>query len=217
MNDYRDSMGFYHDTLKVSSNNGWIYTAIANHLGLPVNKGDLGYELGQSYANHRDFWINRRIGKVRPPISRDEIIGMVSLTRNKLLYGMLEFYEFNMSRHFSGSLIKAARILYSIKDEHRNYMWQNRLIEAYPLGFKLLPHDVYYIKKLYNRDTSILEKLAFGLYVVSTLVQKKVSPKNVLFVQLSDLKYKRILRLLNYKRNIIEYFGIDHIFSKEIQ
>ena len=209
--------GLYHDKPCVdnepSSNNGWIYTAYAKALGLKT--GNYFYLYNSCFSDRGNFIINRLPKKTKPPISRDEIIGMVSLKTtidDVLWYSDFNMYRLNLK---NVSYFDSLKALWIIRNEHRNYMWENKIYPAYKLAFKLMPHDVYYIKK-YNRvKQSFFEWGMFQLYAFSTILQNNVSAKNVLWLQLKDLNSIFWIKFLNQKKNFLEYFGKEHVFNRD--
>lgn len=83
MNNYIDKYGRFHhkpvtEENPIPSNNGWIYTAYAKKVGIPVDIEKLSQcfddciEVGSDGLAH----LNRSPGKPTPPISRDEILGL---------------------------------------------------------------------------------------------------------------------------------------------
>lgn len=217
---YQDNLGYWHDTTDADSNNRWIYTAIGKHLGFGAPDTIIRDQI-TCFSDSQHFWMDRWEGQEAPPISRDEMLAMISLLRNKNLLFLLEHYNFNMSYHGDKSLWVAIKALWKIRNEHRNYAWKNNITEAYRLAFQLLPHDRYCIKKAYGKRATALECVMFHLYFITTLLKRNtstgnISAKNVLWVQLRDINSKWLIKLVNYKKNIVDYFGDEHDFSKKI-
>jgi len=82
MNNYVDQYGRYHDkpvtqSNPVSSNNGWIYTAYAKKVGLPIDIYKLEMAADMCDQGYGVLW--RTPGKESPPMSRDEILGLAEL------------------------------------------------------------------------------------------------------------------------------------------
>jgi len=88
--NYECDLGLYHHKPvkdgRPSSNNGWIYTAFAYEMNMPVNMPkliDLAKEcIYFSPEVLESFSLTRLPATIKanvPPISRDEIIGMISL------------------------------------------------------------------------------------------------------------------------------------------
>lgn len=223
--EYIDKYGLYHDkpvrNREPSSNNGWIYTSYAKSLG-HVCMSKKHYEnLFSMCIIHRqiksDFYLSRLPNKLTPPISRDELIGMASLGMDigKILFAR-DYYFCRMNSEIRNTSIwESIKVLYSIKDEHRNHVWQNSLYKGYKLAFRLAPHDIYYIKKISNwGDVKLYESILFNLYCLSTVIQNNISARNVLWLQLRDLKSTFWIRFINQPDNFSKYFSEKHIFNR---
>jgi len=213
-NKHRDSLGFWHDKEK-GSNNPWIYTAIGKILGHYVpTKMRLYDTIIDCFGNSDTWWISRRKDILMPPISRDELIGMESLTNSDWLYESLVRNGFNTSNYGHKSKVVAIGILWAIRKEHRNYAWENGLVNSYPILFQLAPHDIYYFHARHDSFKKWAYLPFFWIYIVSTLIQSNISAKNILMVQLSDLGWFGTLRLMDVNSNILKYFGEEHPFNK---
>lgn len=223
MKDYVCFYGLYHDrpcnrdyTGKVlpRSNNGWIYSAYANRLKLPLDRQlifktyNMCVETPSQYEK-----LNRLPGKQEPPMSRDEIIGMISL--GYLHWKWLDQFDWQFYGYSSTKypLLTQIKAVLSLRGEHRNHVWENRILEAYPIAFKLFWHDRYYVKEYSGQATSLFETFMFQLYVISTLTQDNISAKNILWLQLKDLKSKFWIRFVKQEENFMEYFGQLHPFN----
>lgn len=208
MNKFTCKYGLLHDkptsNNEPSSNNGWIYRAYLSKL---ENKFDINqlftlrYTFQKCHIEDELYFITRLPSKMYPPISRDEIIGMISLGFNPLKYGWFMYRE-----ESKPSYIDAIKELWSIRNEHRNYFWQKNLCEAYPIAMKLWWHDRHYILKKQGKKSNLFYWLMFQLYCITTLLQKNISAKNVLWLQLSDLDSLYWIKLINPKKNFKEYF-----------
>lgn len=213
--------GFYHHKQvrhpnHVPSNNGWIYTAFAKVYGLPIKDLSDVYKGCLEYKEF-PFYIKRTPEAMMPdvdPISRDEIIGMVSLGYMKTL--TLHIYNWKMYDQTAlptVSLIRQLKALWEIRKKHRTYVWKFKVYDAYPLAFALAPHDRYYIKKFCNEKTTIFETVMFYLYLISTLVQRDNSDLNILWLQLNDLKMYDLLKYIDIKKVNREVYPEDHPFN----
>ncbi len=231
MNRYICKYGLYHDkpvkviepyldkedrVFEPSSNNGWIYTALA--VQLKVLLGD--YSKLEDVHNKclsiaRDdklYYCYRLPTKILPPLSRDEAIGMISLGFDPFMY------RYWLSRPQKGSLINAFKILWSIRNEHRNTVWEKTLKGAYRIAFKLAFHDRYYVDVITFKKTKIHYWLFFQLYAFTTIIQRqrktgKISAQNVLWLQLRDLNSKFWIRFIDIEDNLKHYFPKDHPFN----
>lgn len=240
MRNYVDKYGFYHDKTvsedkEPSSNNPAIYTAYAKMIGLPVDMGLVADAVRASRTrNHIEslqFSQNRLPNQPNPPISRDEIIGLASL---KLLdyyalanSGFVFHYdpEANTEKHlsFKGAL-KAIKALWAIRNEHRNTVWKEKIYDGYTLAFRLSAADRYYIKTMYNKKPTILETIAFHSSALFTALQRSsgtkgvVSAKNIIFLQLTDMKMYNhpAMKLMDLAEQFDEYFEKGHIFRENV-
>jgi hypothetical protein len=229
---YQDKWTRFHNKptngIDYSSNNGWIYSAYAKHLVPDMLDRDLLKECyGSCIKSANPVMIDRSPGQLTPPFSKDEVLGCVSLgfLKNKQLekssYNFCNLpTEFNRRLTFS-SFIKAAKILFKIRKEHRNYIWQNRLAEAYSLAFKLPPEDIYYVKKMENKNPGIALTVLFYVNSIFTIFAGGESAKMMLWLKVMDLGIQSSilgnLVMKRHKKWIREYFGNDHIFTKVIE
>tara|TARA_R110000868_G_C10972548_1_gene770438 strand:- start:27148 stop:27816 length:669 start_codon:yes stop_codon:yes gene_type:complete len=220
---YRDNNGFYHDKLNADSNNLWIYTAYAKALGLdiPDAKAILKYMLECMLDNqNNDFIINRKPKIYEPPMSRDELIGMLSLLDDeykKILYRKLKenkFYYCNLKLIENVSYFQSIKALFKIRNEHRNYIWLNRIVKGFKIAFRLQFQDRYYFKRVMNERSTLAEFALFHLYAIHSIFYANAGNKNLLFLQLSDLNSKILIRFINHKESLLNYFGPEHVFNK---
>jgi len=224
-NNYICKYELYHDKpckedyspFEPSSNNGWIYTAYAQalgHLTASTRHYQKLYDACLEFTSN-SFYIDRLPNKTEPPISRDEAIGMHYLrTPIFIKLHQQDFYLCYSGIANSVSWIDSIKALWKIRNEHRNFVWQNEVFDAYKLAFKLMPHDVYYFKKSFGFSTNITESILFNLYAFSTIVQNNISARNVLWLQLKDLNSKFWIKFINQPKNFKKYFGDNHPFVK---
>lgn len=127
MNEYQDRWGRWHDKECVngepSSNNGWIFTAYAKKMGFEVDRGLLMECAERSMIRRGDKIVfSRSPGKLTPPMSRDEILGMVYLGvvgfRDSWYFGPYEYPSFNP--------FKTLAALWRMKKAHRNALWEGK-------------------------------------------------------------------------------------------
>lgn len=234
MNNYKCKYGLYHDKPvkddEPSSNNGWLYTAMAMLLGVQELDTVHFMQLRDTYEEclndntNRLYFIYRLPNKVHPPISRDEVVGLTFLG-SSLPHLLLQnkWYMFRTHKIIWHSLIDQLKAIWSIRDQHRNYFWQNNLDEAYPIAMRLWWHDRYYIKKVMGIRPNPLEFILFYLYAFSVIKKGSAGEKNLLTVQLADIGAKggwiakEMLNHIDVRENIKEYFGEDHIFYKKMR
>lgn len=220
MKNYKCKYGLFHDKPcldgEPSSNNGWIYSAYAKKLGFLLDMPQLNYVADKCIVineqqNNSFVSLIRLPNKHEPPMSRDEIIGMASLGFIKANHLMKANWYFRGTEP-QAYLYQQIIALYKIKDEHRNYVWQNKIIDAYPIVFKLFWHDRFYVKKMSGEAATLFEFLMFYLYMIAILLQGSAGEKNLLWLQLSDLN-SFFRKFINVKANLQEYFGKEHLFS----
>lgn len=222
MNNYKDKFGFYHDKKSLnkepSSNNAWIYTSYAKSLGLTIDYKQLEffYDVCKINDSNSYWFILRRRGLFYPPISRDEIIGMYSLGFKPLLNN--KYFMFRAFKNYSFlDYIIALKKLFKIRNEHRNYFWEKRLYETFPVAMKIWWHDRYYLDLMSNQNSSFFKWFMFQLYALSTILQNNISAKNVLTLQLQDLNSKFWIKFINKKKNYKKYFEKEHIFNTYLE
>ena len=233
MNNYICEYGFVHDKpcidQKSSSNNGWIYTAYLNQFKAIENKSELYKVWQESRPNVEENYqwlIKRRPDLLEPPISRDEIIGMVSLGAINIAsyqavlnanWSWINYPEVFKDQEYPG-LWTQIKAVFSLKDQHRNYVWRQEIYNAYPIVFKLAPHDVYYLQRSIGLETSVFGFFMFSVYAIQTILAKdNNSARNILWLQLKDLKSKILVKFVNHKKSFGEYFPKDHPVNKIIR
>lgn len=235
--NYQDRFTRFHDKptdgQNPSSNNGFIYTAYGNHI-LP-EKIEISFIVdcvNRCTYDLSKFQINRNPNDKTPPLSRDEVMGILSLCKEmaygKTLYRMLKdnYWNFcNLPEYEKKPLnlnriLTAADTLYDIKDEHRNTVWKESIIEAYPLAFRLPPSDIYYLKRLYGDKPNILERLAFYAETLQSVYKGDRSGRLISWLKIKDLGLEDTFLgkkvIAREKQSFEEYFGKDHILSKSI-
>lgn len=226
--NYQCYLGLYHDKpvegRTPSSNNGWIYTAYGRYI-MADGKFTLKrkQQLLQTFhlctESLEPLKINRLPGKVTPPMSRDEIIGLASLgllRRHELeasYWNFCNFTDYKPEKLTWPKIKAAAKTLWNIRKLHRNAVWKMEAQDAYCLAFYLPPQDQYYIRELYNHKTTLLQTVAFYADLVWTPFFGDKSNKLILWLKLKDIRPK-LARLLPIKKYIREYFGSEHIFTR---
>jgi len=227
MSDYQDRDTFYHDKPCVngepSSNNGWIYTAYSKYLAPRTTNHELiTMRFNNCVRSYSPLRFDRLPDKIHPPVSKDEVIGAVSLGRlsasdlelNHWNFCNLDNYE--PKKFTIGNAIKAAKLLYKIRKEHRNFVWQNNMTDAYNLTFYLPPEDQYYVLKFFGKRAGILRTIIFYINTLLTLTGKNKSAKMLKWLQLEDLKHP-LLRFINKDKLVRDYFGDKHPFVKGLE
>jgi hypothetical protein len=231
MKNYQDRWTRWHDKPctdgEPSSNNGWIYSAYAQHL-MPttVKTCEDSFKLLDCYLSCRNsvypLKIDRSPNDPTPPLSKDEVIGVVSLGLLEPVelksshWNFCNFVDYKPEKLTIISIIKAAKLLYAARKEHRNYIWENKVEDAYCLAFWLAPHDQYYVLKQYEKKPSILQTIAFYLNIVSVLTSDNKSTKMMLWLQLADLEHP-LVNLVPKDKWVRNYFGEEHPFTKGLK
>lgn len=227
---YQDQWTRFHDKptngIHPSSDNGWIYSAYAKYI-MPesLDKEKLLRCYNDCVISLDPVMINRSPNQATPPFSKDEVIGCVSLgllTDNQLKNSHYNFCnirsDFNRKLTIK-SLFTSIKTLFKIRKEHRNYMWENNLVETYPLSFKLPPEDIYYVKKFYNKNPGLFLTLAFYINAFFTIKYGDKSSRMMLWLKVKDLEIENTIIgravMKRHKQWIETYFGKDHILTKE--
>lgn len=224
---YQDKNTMWHDKIcnkgEPSSNNGWIYSAYAKYLApCTTDRLKLLNTHIKCIENTKPLQINRLPGKSRPPMSKDEIIGMVSLGLVDDLELRQNHYNFaNIGGSFDRKLsipnvIKAIKILYRIRKEHRNYVWENNLVDAYPLTFRLAPEDIYYVRKKAGESAGIFNTIVFYINALMTYFKGNKSARMMLWLKMEDLD-NPLKAAIPKKKWVTEYFGEEHDFTKGLE
>lgn len=228
--NYQDKWTRWHDKPCIDgepkSNNGWIYTAYSKYLIEKKSIEESNKELLARKTCYREcrksirpLKIDRSPNDPTPPLSKDEVIGLVSLRflkANELkesYWNFCNFVDYEPKKLNIISICKSAIALYKARKEHRNYIWENKIESAYPLAFWLAPHDQYYVVKYFKQKATILQTVAFYLNIVSVWRSDNKSTKMMLWLQLEDLNHwlaKRVPR----DKWVRNYFGEDHPFVK---
>lgn len=151
--NYEDRWGrFHHKPCKdyePSSNNGWIYTAYAEKLKIPLKNHML--ELCFKGCITPNNKLNRHPSGIKSevPISRDEILGMASLgfLKPEHLNGW-NFCPYDMP---SFNLIKTIKQFLELRGKHRNYLWQNKLDHTYRFAFSVPLVDRHFILQKWGK------------------------------------------------------------------
>ena len=126
MNIYQDKWSRWHDKPcqggKPSSNNGWLYTAYAGKLGLDIDKYGISACYFDCWHPKRSF-MTRSPGKETPPMSRDEVVGLVS--QNLLISTIINGWSFCPCPIPAFNPFKTIAALWRMRKAHRNALWEN--------------------------------------------------------------------------------------------
>jgi len=205
-----------------SSNNGWIYTAFAFHLGLGL---DL-FELEDCYqASNRGVWpkVDRSPGKMFPPLSRDEVLGlyicgMIHLkTIERSYWQFCNLVGFTPKPLWKINLFKALKAAWKIRKSHRNALWDEE--DLWHLGFRLPPQDTWFVLKVAELSPSLIHTLYFYVSSLLTVLGKDDSGILILWVKLKELKMEGswLYKKLKWENAIRNTFAVDHDFVKALK
>ena len=219
---YKDNEGYYHDRATTdglaSSNNALVYTAYAKALGIELELKEVEYQTSIYISHEADFIAHRinRIDEIQPPISKDEFLGMVILKTNEKVVDTVIKNNWNFSKYSkSVGLIRSIKATLKLRKEHRNYVWKERVYDAYPTAYSV-PYKMRYFTQAYRGESINLFYMAmFYLGILTTSLFSSAGSKNMLWLQLTMLN-NPLVKLINYKKNFLEYFGKDHTFNKVI-
>jgi len=190
---YIDKQGRIHDKEvvdgKYSSNNGFFYSAVAKKLGGFI-------PLDYRYANECAKKKVRHLDKFEPPISRDEILGLVYLDVMK----SKELPTWNFSPYHlpKFNLIQLLKQLWESKDQHRNYFAKNNLSQMYHVAFSVPLQDRHFINKRFKKLNP--------LYWIIAKVDSWLKPKTNSGHLIRFLKYD----IMPDIKVFVEYFGEQH-------
>jgi hypothetical protein len=155
MRNFVDKWGRFHhkevtNSGSIPSNNGWIYTAYAYKLELPLDWFSLNscYRECRQYDNNKCILI--RSPQIHsPPISRDEILGMAALGFLKPYH--LDGWNFCPYKIPSFNPIKTIQQFLELRGKHRNYLWMNRLEHTYRFAFSVPLSDRHFILQQWGK------------------------------------------------------------------
>ena len=160
---YIDKYGRYHhkptDGINPSSGNGWIYTAYAVKLGLPVNK----YKLNECFKLcSQNGILIRNPNMETSPISRDEILGLakLGLLKPKVIKGF-NFSPYPIPRFNPFKLAVQLWDLRPSLKRHRNYFWENNLDQLYRFAFSVPLVDRDFILNNTEMETDIISHAVY--------------------------------------------------------
>ena len=200
MSEFKDRFGRYHDEPcwdgEPSSNNGWIFTAYAKKVGLPVES----IKLENASVTCMYFRKRHPYEREAPPMSRDEILGLCYLYPflGKYLGGWWMCYNppiFNVVR-----FIKQLILLFKNRHE-RNYWWKNDLDQMQYLTMKVPVQDRAFILRLAGKKPNLFYRLV-------EQIDKRLKPSSRSSKAIRHLKYDQ-------GEGIYEYFTYpNHPISK---
>lgn len=179
---YIDRYGRYHhkpcNKEQPSSNNGWIYTAYADKLGLPVNNSDLRDCFNQC-LNERNIFVLRSPGKGLPPMSRDEVLGATAL--GLLKEENLDGWSFSPRPIPRFNPFKLLAQLWEVRGKHRNYFWENNLDQLYRFAFSVPIQDRDFILDNTNKKVNVFAALFYS--AVATIDKMLNKPSGITWLK----------------------------------
>lgn len=216
-----DKNGMYHHKPVIngepSSRNGWLYTSMAKHLGLTVNMESLQNLYKRCQIDHEYFTMNRLDDKqIFPPLSIDEVIGLRSLgfkSYNKNYYFAKEPKQIDYEG-IGNFLMKA-------DPYDRNEWWRDGHFSMIPLTMRIKWGSRYYADKMDGKITNPFYMVSFCLSAIVAILDKRDrrntrSARNILWVQLKDMNSKFLIKFIDIKKNINEYFEEGHVFRETV-
>ncbi len=133
----------------IPCNNSWIYTAYYVRIYGPVVPimQEVCFDLCSMNGK-----LIRSPGKALPPISHDEILGMVAL--GLLEPEHLKGWSFSPYAIPKFSPLKLAQQLWDLRpslNRHRNYFWENSLDQIYRFAFSVRLVDRHFLLKTWGK------------------------------------------------------------------
>ena len=233
---YQDKNTMWHDRPckngEPRSNNAWIYSAYSTYLAPKTVDSLKRYEVfKQCGRSLYPIKIDRLPGKIHPSLSKDEILGLTHagfITRYELEASHWNFcnLDYKPEKLTLKTIWISLKALYNVRKEvkkqgltgsrARNYIWENNIIEAYPLAFYLAPWDQYYVVRYNEQRANLLQTLAFYINFIFTLIKGNKSVRMLLWLQLEDLDHF-LLKLIPRDKWVRDYFDKDHPFVKGLE
>jgi hypothetical protein len=238
MNNYQDHYSRFHDkpvTDKnpIPSGNGWIYTAYAEKVNIPLDLFTLGicFKACKVPTLYGETLL-RSPGRENPPISRDEILGLAALGflkphhLNKWSFSPYPIPKFNLIKLIKQLLEISPRLVrkipsvdvsvgkftltklplgFYIFNKHRNYFWKNNLDQLYRFAFSVPLQDRHSILKSWGKFQFFNPIHLF--YAAYGKISSKISPG-----AMDWLKYDEKKGLAGIKKEFPE----DHPIRKKL-
>ena len=214
-----DQYNFLHDTESATSNNPLIYSALWKAL-----TGE-EFEYREVYftkmLKYRGAVLNiMRSPSNTSPTSLDEIIGAIYL--RLLNHDVLDL--FSMRWHdilYAPKWYRVLQALIYVAGKHRNFFKDNNVRDLHPVAYWVPWHVQYYAVKIDNKRKIMPFKAAmFYLWLITLLLKRNfkngskqtgvISQKNIAWLILIDLSSKWWIKLIDYKKNMSDYFGSNH-------
>lgn len=207
MKNYIDEFSQYHTDFvsevdPLPTNDGFIHTAYAQKVGLPINKEKLENLFSQCLKNDKLY--QRLPNKPTPPPSRDVVLGATALGLLKPQH--LNGWNFSPFPLLKFSLVKLIKQLWECKDQHRNYFWKNNLDQIYRFAFSVPIQDRHFILKHWNK---------FQWYNPAHLLYAAIAKVDSLLPKKSGIKWLKHGGRENLKAMVKE-FPADHDITVKV-
>jgi len=216
-----DQYNFLHDTESATSNNPLIYSAFWRALtGEIIDYNDVYFT---DMLNHKvlgnDISITRSPSNDKPT-SLDEIIGAISL--GLIDDEFLKIYSYRWhDTLYAPKWYRVLQALIYVAGKHRNFFKDNNVRDLHPVAYWVPWHVQYYAVKIDNKRKIMPFKAAmFYLWLITLLLKRNfkngskqtgvISQKNIAWLILIDLSSKWWIKLIDYKKNMSDYFGSNH-------
>jgi len=166
---YQDQWTRYHhkktDGISPSSGNGFLYTAYAVKVGLPVDKIKLSECMSLVRIPGNPPHLIRNPNEKNSPFSRDEILGLSALgllqpeDLTNWNFSPFAIPKFSFTKLISQLWEISPEVIedsessfgYSLKFKHRNYFWLNNLDQLYRFSFSVPVTDRLFILKNFGK------------------------------------------------------------------
>ena len=226
------NLGLIHDKPcpdgKPSSNNGWIYSAIAESVGMKFSRTELLKTFNDCVVVVQTGFIliNRLPGKQEPPLSHDEIIGMYlldmidyrTLKDNHFVYhGPGKPMNMDTIKLTLLGLVKLFIVSKFVGKFHRNLFWEHKIIEMNQIAFRLNPAYAYFLKLDNGIEPHLEEKLIWDIHVQATLESGSNGSKNILYAMAKRIGLEKLQEKINHKKSMGLYFTSDHPIIHQIK
>ena len=196
---YIDRYGRYHDRPvengEPSSDNGWLYTAVAKRLGAEVN---LSPNAAQYCAENLERHPLTVTNRPYVPFSRDEVLGLAYLGYLKPEH--LDGWNFSPYPLPKFNPIKLVQQLWRVRKEHRTFFWRNGLTQIYHVAFMVPLQDRHFLNQCWGRYNAFYHLI----HIIDTMLPKdNRSARNM-----------RFLKSGKDRAGVANYFGPEHPLSE---
>ena len=208
---YQDKWSRWHDAPvtdadPVPSNNSWIFSAYAVKLGLPIDRAKLFDCYRQCWQTPERF-MSRSPGKLTPPFSRDEVLGLAYLDLRGFVGKVSQGWSFCPYPIPRRNILKTIMGLWRLKGAHRNAVWKDGgEPHVWWLAFSVPLTDRAFILRCRGIKVPAVYRLA-------EWADKKLKPSSKSSALIAWLKYDQMPE----RQVWVEYFGEDHPFVKVLE